>query len=848
MVMLAAFDIVLGRSAGQEDVVVGTPIAGRGRTELEGLIGFFVNTLVLRTDLAGNPSFRELLARVKRVALDAYAHQDLPFEKLVESLNPERDRSYAPIVQALFTFHNQPVRKLSLDNLSAEPQEISSDMAKFDLSLHVSEHAGRMTLAFAYNSDLFEERTIVELASYYEAVLTAVASSPELRVGDLGLPSAREADAADDDRAVSIPVSDSVLADRGDVVERFAARVVENPKRVALRSTMGSTMGSSRFTWSYGALNACANRVAYELLFSAVWARQSGAVTETEVPRIGLMADHDAPLVAGLMGILKAGAAYVPLDPDLPAAVLAGRMQDAGVSALVADELHLDAAHSLVSDTGVPVISIPEDAVAVSDPVVTIDPEGLAYILYTSGTTGEPKGVVQTHRGVLQQITAYSQGLGLVAGDRLSWLSGFGFDAAVQDIFGALLNGASVCPVSVREAPGSVLMDTVLAAGVTVLHATPTVYRHLLGGELNCGHDLSGIRLVVLGGETARRSDFELFKSRFSRGTVFVNGLGLTESSVGLQFYADHDTRLPGQVVPVGDAVAGIEVELLDTDGQPGWYGEITLRGAGVARGYWQRDALTRERFEVFAGEVNGGVRAYRTGDIGRRLPDGRIVHVGRLDDQVKVRGYRIELGEIETVLSGHPDVAECVASVDRPPGGEARLVVYVVATAGAEISISALRGHLEAGLPGYMLPQAVEVLAALPRLANGKVDRGQLPAPRWGRDAEQAYVPARTELEAVLTEIWLEVLEVDKVGVHDDFFALGGHSLLATRLISRVRDRLELEVPLSGIFADPTLEGLAKTVVRTRAQTADGIEVSDSMPAIVTIPRVKRGASRVRN
>ncbi len=461
-----------------------------------------------------------------------------------------------------------------------------------------------------------------------------------------------------------------------------------------------------------------------------------------------------------------------------------------------------------------------------TDPLVTLDPDGLAYILYTSGTTGEPKGVMQTHRGVVQQITTYSQSLGVAAGDRLSWLSGYGFDAAVQDIFGALLNGAMLCPLPVRETAGSELMDTLLAAGVTVLHATPTVYRHLLGGELNCGHDLSAIRLVVLGGETVRRSDFELYKARFSRGTVFVNGLGLTESTVGLQFFADHDTRLPGQVVPVGDAVAGIEVELLDANGRPGWYGEITLKGVGVARGYWHRDALTRERFKAVAGETTDGAREYRTGDIGWRLPDGRIVHVGRLDDQVKVRGYRIELGEIEAVLSRHGEVAECVASFDRPPGGEARLVAYVVAEAGSEPSdsewASALRAHLAAGLPDYMLPQALEVLPSLPRLANGKVDRARLPAPHWGRDAEQAYVPARTELEAVLTEIWLEVLEVDKVGVHDDFFALGGHSLLATRLISRVRDRLELEVPLFSVFECPTVAGLADTIEHNSVSSKD--------------------------
>jgi non-ribosomal peptide synthetase component F len=351
---------------------------------------------------------------------------------------------------------------------------------------------------------------------------------------------------------------------------------------------------SAGYSWSYGTLNARANQVAHALLFDAVWARQAGGAAGAgdDVARIGLMAGHDAPLLAGLLGILKAGAAYVPLEPELPPAMLARRLEDAGISALVVDQAHVELAHTVVGD--IPVIMIEALETPVSDPVVTIDPQGLAYILYTSGTTGEPKGVMQTHAGVLQQVMTYSQSLELEAGDRLSGLSGYGFDAAVQDIFGALLNGARVCPLPVRERSGTALMDTLLAAGVTVLHTTPTVYRHLLGGELNCGHDLSAIRLVVLGGETVRRSDFDLFKARFSRGTVFVNGLGLTESTLGLQFFADHDTRLPGQVVPVGDAVAGIEVELLDADGRPGWVGEITLRGTGVARGYWHQAALTR--------------------------------------------------------------------------------------------------------------------------------------------------------------------------------------------------------------------------------------------------------------
>jgi acyl-CoA synthetase (AMP-forming)/AMP-acid ligase II/acyl carrier protein len=355
----------------------------------------------------------------------------------------------------------------------------------------------------------------------------------------------------------------------------------------------------------------------------------------------------------------------------------------------------------------------------------------------------------------------------------------------------------------------------------------------LFGAELNCAHDLSCIRRVVLGGEPARGADFDLFKARFARGTVFVNGVGLTEATVGLQFAADHDTRLSGQVVPVGRAAAGVEVELLDTEGRPSWIGEITLTGAGVAQGYWRQSELIRQRFVTV-----GTVRRYRTGDVGRRLPDGQIAWVGRMDDQVKIRGYRVEPGEIEAALTEHAEVAECAILADCELPGETRLVAYVViggvtgaatpgVSGGREALAAGLRAHLSDRLPAYMVPQAFEVLAALPRLPNGKIDRLQLPRPGWGRDAAQALVPARTELEAVLAAVWQDVLGLDRVGVHDDFFALGGHSLLATRLVSRIRDRLELEVPLFSVFEYPTVAGLAEALEH------DALTVGNVLPSL---------------
>ena len=813
MVLLAAFDVVLGQYAGQQDVLVGTPIAGRNRTELEGLIGFFVNTLVLRTDLSGNPGFRELLARVKNSALGAYAHQDLPFERLVDELNPERDRSRTPIFQVMFNLHNEPGQSLGFDELQATPISVDRGTAKFDLTVSLTESDRGLFVSYEYNADIFDKETIEGLSVYYESVLSSVVASPGQRISALaGLAEPGCGGAVGDEAGAAASAAPQV----GTLGEAFVEQVVADAKRLAVQT--------AGHRWSYGVLNERANQVAHGLL--AVLPAPSDGFS----PRVGLMCAQDAPVVAGILGILKAGGAYVALDPGHPVARLQAVIADAGIEVVVADAAHADAAGQLSAGA---VINIEALAgMPVSEPGVAIDAQSLAYILYTSGTTGRPKGVMQTHAGVLQQIGRYSDSLKLVADDRLSLLSGYGFDAAVQDIFGALLNGAALYPLAMRElmhagVSSSELMDELTAAQVTVLHATPTVYRYLLGGELSCTNDLSCIRRVVLGGEMVRRADFEIFKARFARGTQFVNGLGLTESTLALQYFADHDTRLLGQVVPVGEAVAGIGLELLDQSGEASWYGEITLTGEGISPGYWRSEALNAAHFERVGSDT-----VYRTGDIGRRLPDGQIAYVGRRDEQVKIRGYRVELGEIESLLVGHTQVTACVATLAERAGAT-RLVAYVVAEAGQVPVIDELRTYLAAHLPAYMLPQSYEVLSGLPTLANGKVDRGQLPEPRWGRDPQQLQVPPRTELEAVLTGIWLDVLQLQEVGVHDDFFALGGHSLLATRLISRVRDQLKLEVPLRIIFENPGIRSMAAAI--------ETIKQNDSLPSIVTISREAR-------
>jgi acyl-coenzyme A synthetase/AMP-(fatty) acid ligase/acyl carrier protein len=501
---------------------------------------------------------------------------------------------------------------------------------------------------------------------------------------------------------------------------------------------------------------------------------------------------------------------------------------DAGLAAVVTDPAHLEQARGLhmMCESPIPhiVIHAHSDAMAVAiDPIVDITADALACIIYTSGSTGSPKGVVQTHGGIVIQVGRYSEALRLTPADRLSGLSGYAYDAAIQDIFGALLNGATVCPLAVRGSGGhlaeqSVVVDRFGADSITVMHATPSLFRYLFGSEIDSRHDLSTVRAVVLGGEAVRRSDFELYRTHFARGTQFVNGLGLTESTVALQFVADHDTRLHGQWVPVGTPVAGLDVDLIDDAGVSSWFGEIVLTGSGLSPGYWPG----------FLNGMKPALSSLHTGDIGRRLPDGQIIYVGRRDGQINVRGYRVELGEIETTLSELPGVADSAARVWYRDD-DAWLAAYVVAEDGAEPGPDKLRAALANRLPPFMLPQTLEILEALPRLANGKLARDELPAPRHRH--ESGLVPARSELESELLSIWGGLLQLGTLGIHDNFFTLGGHSLLATRVIARIRDRLDLEVPLASIFDAPTVAGLAVIIESVR-------DNNESVPALMRIPR----------
>ena len=819
MTLLAAFTVLLRRYTGQGDIVVGTPVAGRNRTEIEDLIGFFVNTLVLRTDLSGDPTFRELLGRVRGMALDAYAHQDLPFEKLVEELQPERDLSRTPLFQVFLNMAGPEARELSLHGLTVERLMLFEPESQFDFTLYVKEKKQEIHFELVYNADLFRQDRMIWMLEQFQTLLAAIAADPNQPLSTLRLLTGAERHRLSQRSNVVRPANPFIEFRKEDIEQsipgRFEQQVKQFPDHIAVRTR--------NHQWTYSELNQTANQIAQRILRSG----------DTGDERIALLLDHNAAMIAGIFGVLKAGKSYVPLDAAHPKARLSYILEDCQAGAILTNTGNLAFAKTLSNGT-VELINVDEIAAGTptSNPNLPISPETLAYILYTSGSTGQPKGVMQNHRNVLHHIGNYTNRLHLDASDRLTLISSYSFDAAVMDIFGALLNGASLYPMNIKDETPSALSDWIAEEKITIYHSTPTVYRYLVGtsaGPQAGKRDLSTIRFVVLGGEEVQKKDTDLFRQNFSPQSIFVNGLGPTESTVTLQYFIDHKTEIPGNRVPVGHPVEDTEVLLLDEAGrQAELYGEIGIRSAHVALGYWRKPEMTKA---AFLPDPEGGTRRiYRTGDMGRLLPDGSIAFVGRKDGQVKIRGHRVELGEIESALREHPRVRESVviAREDAPGDPSAplrtgkRLVAYIVPGGRPGPSVSELREFLKERLPDYMVPSTLMMLETLPLTPNGKVDRKALPVPDQARpDLEKSFVAPRSPIEKLLAQIWAEVLGLERVGIHDNFFELGGHSLKATQVMSRLQDAFLVEMPLRTVFEAPTVADLAVAIGRSQAKRA---------------------------
>jgi len=568
-------------------------------------------------------------------------------------------------------------------------------------------------------------------------------------------------------------------------------------EKIAARFPDKRAVVTKRHSLTYRELNEAANRVSH-------------AVMEQTEPggRVALLFEHDAPMLIGMLGAVKAGKTYVPLDPGFPEARLRYMIEDADVSSVLTHEANRALAEKLIAGRDIAIIDVDQlDGRKNDNPDPVSAPDDVAYILYTSGSTGTPKGVMQSHRHVLFHMRNYTNQLHIRPEDRLTLLSSYSFDASVMGIYGALLNGATLVPIDLKRDGMISLKEMMRSERITIYHSTPTVYRYFLGSLME-GETFPDVRLVVMGGEEVQALDLELFKKHFVPGTVFINGLGPTESTLALQYFMNHDTELSGGIVPVGVPVEGNEIWLLDEEGErTEVFGEIAIVSPAVALGYWKRPDLTEHAFS----KESDGRRVYRTGDLGRRLPDGMLEYLGRKDTQVKIRGFRIETGEIETRLRQYPGIREVAVVAQADERGEKHLVAYVVADEFGFMQEEECVSRLKKELPAYMVPAAFVKMDSLPLTPTGKVNRRALPKPEFKKPQARHHVQPKTELEKKLAAIWQDVLQVENVGVEDNFFDLGGHSLLMIQVQSQLQVALGREVPMVQLFQYPTIRLLAK-------------------------------------
>ncbi|MEO7455044.1 MAG: amino acid adenylation domain-containing protein [Gemmatimonadaceae bacterium] len=804
MALLTAYAAVLRQYSGQDDIVVGSAVAGRTSREMEEMVGYFSQALPMRVRFDGDPTVNELLTRVSETVLGAFEHQDTPLEPLVLELQAGRAQSHAPLFRVVLTMQDTLGAELRLGDAAISPVELDAAGTKFDLTILATERTDGLELALWYRTDLFTAEYAERFLGHVRTVLEAMVAEPARAMSSVSIltPAEREA-------LASWNATDVDEGAPATLIELFEAQVARVGDRTAVVAEDGSM--------TYAELDAAASRLAGQLRAAGVNAGDT----------VGLGADRSVHAIAGLLGILKAGASYVPLPPELPAARRADQMRQSGAKVLVALQ-----AHSADAPAGVRVVALdgPMMVEAVGD--VARDPASAAYVLFTSGSTGAPKGVVVTNANAVHYARAVSRVLGGVpaeeAGDGFAALDGWHFglvstlgaDLGNTCLLPALLSGGTlhVLAKGVTTEP-TLFADYVKAHPLDVVKITPNHFSALSSTVLPS-------KWLVLGGEALRP---EVARTLLRDGDCRVlNHYGPTETTVGVLTHevtsrSIGDAMSHGaQTIPLGLPLANTQVYVMNRDGheQPvGIPGEIWIGGDGVAQGYIGRDDLTAERFVVRPGVV-GNDTLYRSGDRARRLPDGTIEFLGRIDDQVKVRGYRVELGEIEQLLRAHAGVANCIVVLRTPEAGDATLAAYVVAkTDGYAVSHSdrptseKLTEWLAAQLPEYMVPSAVVLLDELPLTANGKVDRAKLPEPGASATAAPSFVAPRTQTEVQLAAIWADVLKREQVGVTDNFLALGGHSLLAIRLLGKISKAFGVRLPLRSLFETPTVEQIAVAV-----------------------------------
>lgn len=823
MTLLAGFNALLSAYSGQTDIVVGTDIANRHRPEMEGLIGFFVNQLVLRTDISGELTFRQLLRRVKDVTLEAYDHQDVPFEQLVATLNPERNLSRSPLFQAKLVLQNLPTPDWQLPGLKVEVlPDIDTGSTTLDLFLSLTETPQGLSGSIEYNTDVFTAETIQRFLGHFQQLLTVAIAHPDQRLASLSLFTSREQEQLQDwnQTEVAYPLDRCLHHWIEDQVER-------TPNAIAV------VFGETQLT--YQALNQRANRLAHHL-------QHLGVKPETLV---GICVERSLEMVIGLLAILKAGGAYVPLDPSYPPERLSFMLQDAQVPILLTQQFLLKklpptSAQLLCLD-----VPLPTPEGLTPSPLLPT-PNSLAYVIYTSGSTGKPKGAMNTHRGICNRLLWMQAAYRLTAEDKILQKTPFSFDVSVWEFFWPLMTGATlvIAPPEAHK-DSAELVRLIIQYQITTLHFVPSMLRVFLNHPQvsRC----KSLRRVMCSGEALAVDLLPLF---FQQLTAELHNLyGPTEAAVDVTAWAC-PRCWQGRTVPIGRAIANMQIYILNAYLQPvpvGVPGELHIGGVGVGRGYWNRPELTAEKFILnpFSDKRDGqwpleDHRLYKTGDLARYRADGSVEYLGRLDHQVKLRGLRIELEEIEAVLTQYSAVQAAVVIACEDPARQAQLVAYWVPSQTPVPDVTELRSHLLQHLPDYMVPAQLICLEALPTLPNGKLDRRALPVPTWEVKSE-TFVAPRTLIEQRLCEIWAEYLPGDGlcsvedycIGIHDSFFELGGHSLLATQVISEIRQVFEIELPLRCLFESPTVAGLA-VQVNHAIVTASGT----SLPALQPVPR----------
>ncbi len=821
MALVAVFDILLSKYSGQKDIAIGTPIANRTLKETEPLIGMFINTLVLRNKIDYNKSFREFLREVKDVNLKAFENQDVPFELIVDELQPDRDMSYSPLFQVMFILQNAPVKATVVPELELSTINVDMGTATSDITFSLSEGRKGVSISVEYNTDLFDETTIRRMVKHYINIIDEVTNDTNIKIKDIRLLSEEELHTILyewNSKKIERPVG---LA----IHQLFEKYALNTPGAIAVVDTEKSL--------TYGELNKKANKIAHRLI-------NLGAGPDKV---IGILLDKSVDLMASVLGVLKSGAAYLPIDPTYPQEKIDYMLEDSKTEIIITESLNSD----LLKGKKLDILYLDNDSELLNtesdtNPNLILSDKNLAYMIYTSGSTGKSKGTMIQHESIVNAYLAWEMDYNLLTDARNHLqMASFSFDVFTGDWTRALCSGGKLVLV-----PRSLLLEAeslynlMLKEKINIAEFVPAVLRNLVQYVEEKNLKLDFFNALIAGSDIWYVNEYKKIKSFCGENTRLINSFGLTEATIDSTFFEAEELNVADEkLVPIGKPFANMPIYILDEYLKPvpvGVRGELFVGGIGVARGYFNRPELTAEKFVPNPFASTPGERMYKTGDVARFLPDGNIEFLGRKDHQIKLRGYRIELGEIETAIGKYTNIKDSVVIAREDKPGDKKLVAYIVPESKAEIDINDLREFLLTQLPDYMVPSAIMILDELPLTPNGKVDRKALPVPGEDLFKEAVavdYVAPRNQVEEVIAKIWSDVLNIEVIGIYNNFFLLGGHSLLATQVISRIKKHLEVEVPLRNIFENPTIAGLAKAVEKEKLAQR-GIE----LPKIRKIPR----------